>query len=117
MECTACGKDSEQGAKVTMTIFGEKTFFYCSPACVKKSGHSTSTKNTLLKMFEHGTEAVAMFNCPQCGEKTETLYEGYCEECRDERQNALNEHNAMFDFWEKCTDAEKDFYIRSAAII
>lgn len=55
-----------------------------------------------------------MSNCPQCGEETETLHEGYCEECRDERQRALNEHNASFDFWEKCTDAERDFYIRSA---
>ena len=56
-----------------------------------------------------------MLNCPQCGEETETLHEGYCEECLNERQSALNEHNARFDFWEKCTDTEKDFYIRSAA--
>jgi hypothetical protein len=52
MKCTVCGKESDQGAKVTMTIFGEKTFFYCSPACVKKSGHGKQTKDSLLKMFE-----------------------------------------------------------------
>ena len=70
---------------------------------------------TILTRTKPAAEEVTMFNCPQCGEETETLHEGYCEECRDERQNALNEHNARFDFWEKCTDAEKDFYIRSAA--
>jgi hypothetical protein len=52
MKCTVCGKESEHGAKVIMTIFGEKTFFYCSPHCVKKSGHGKQTKETLLKMFE-----------------------------------------------------------------
>ena len=56
-----------------------------------------------------------MFNCPQCGEETETLHEGFCEECRDERQTTLDEHNARFNFWEKYTDAEKDYYIKSAA--
>ena len=29
-------------------------------------------------------------------------------------QNAMNEYNARFDFWERCTYAEKDFCIRSA---
>lgn len=55
-----------------------------------------------------------IFNCPRCGEETETLNDGYCEKCRIERQNAINDHNAMFKFWEKCTDSEKDFYIKSA---
>lgn len=64
-------------------------------------GHKTALGNN---------EEVVMSNCPQCGEETETLHEGYCEECRDERQRALNEHNASFDFWEKCTDAERSFY-------
>ena len=58
-----------------------------------------------------------MYDCPQCGNETEILHEGYCEECKNERQTALNEHNARFDFWEKCTDDEKDFYIRSAVDI
>jgi NMD protein affecting ribosome stability and mRNA decay len=55
-----------------------------------------------------------MFDCPQCGGETETLYEGVCEDCRVDNQRRLNEHNASYDFWQKCTDAEKDFYIRSA---
>lgn len=52
--------------------------------------------------------------CPQCGEQVERLNEGYCDICHDERQSALNMHNASFDFWEKLTDAERDFYIRNA---
>lgn len=56
-----------------------------------------------------------VFNCPQCGQETETLHEGYCEECRDQRQRELNEHNASIDFWDSLSDKEKDFYIRSAA--
>lgn len=55
------------------------------------------------------------YHCPHCGEAVERLNEGYCEDCRNERQTALNEHNAKFDFWENCTDAEKDCYIKSAS--
>jgi hypothetical protein len=58
-----------------------------------------------------------MYDCPQCGEETETLHEGVCETCREENQRRLNAHNASFDFWEKCTDAEKDYYIKSASRI
>lgn len=52
--------------------------------------------------------------CPQCGEPCEYLVEGYCEACQQMNQDSLNEHNAAFDFWEALTDAERDFYIRSA---
>lgn len=55
------------------------------------------------------------FDCPQCGEPTETLHEGYCEECRDERQAALDLHNAQYDRWQRMTDAERDREIREAA--
>lgn len=40
-----------------------------------------------------------MFNCPQCSYETETLNEGYCEDCRKDNQNSLNSHNAQFDHW------------------
>jgi len=43
---------------------------------------------------------VDMFDCPQCGFGTETLHEGYCEECRDENQHALDAHNIEFDHWQ-----------------
>lgn len=56
-----------------------------------------------------------MFNCPQCGEPTETLREGYCEDCRSENQKNLNTHNAQFDYWEKLTDDERWKRIKKAA--
>ena len=52
--------------------------------------------------------------CPQCGNETQELYEGYCEDCRNQNQSELNEHNAQFDFWEGLTDAERDIYIKGA---
>ena len=74
---------------------------------------------TILTRTRPAAEEVAMkeveWVCPQCGETVERLNEGYCDDCHEERQSALNEHNARFDFWEKCTDKERDFYIKSAA--
>jgi hypothetical protein len=29
--------------------------------------------------------------CPQCGNETETLYKGYCEDCRNEEQQQLEQ--------------------------
>ena len=55
-----------------------------------------------------------MYDCPQCGEPTETLHEGYCEDCRDQNQRSLDEHNARFDWWEGLNDAERDEKIREA---
>lgn len=55
-----------------------------------------------------------MYHCPQCGEETETLREGYCEPCRDERQAALNLHNAEYDRWQKMSDQERAAAIRRA---
>lgn len=54
------------------------------------------------------------YNCPQCGEPTETLHEGYCAECCSENQARLDAHNAAFDAWKKMTDAQRDTAIRLA---
>ena len=40
-----------------------------------------------------------MHHCPQCGEATERLYEGYCKPCCQENQAALDLHNATYDRW------------------
>ena len=53
-------------------------------------------------------------DCPQCGEPTPELVEGYCRECRDERQAALDEHNAQHDRWKAMSDAERATAIRRA---
>lgn len=52
--------------------------------------------------------------CPECGEPTEVLFEGYCEACRDARQEALNNHNAREAFWNRLTKEQRDFYIKAA---
>lgn len=54
------------------------------------------------------------FYCPQCGHDTPELHEGYCRECCDDRQRALDEHNASFDAWERLTDRERYEKIREA---
>ena len=45
--------------------------------------------------------------CPQCGEDTPTLHEGYCEDCRKDRQTALDAHNAEHDAWVRMTPNEQ----------
>jgi hypothetical protein len=55
-----------------------------------------------------------MFSCPGCGEDTETLYEGYCEECRDERQHALLLHQTEYDHWKRMSSEEREHAIRNA---
>jgi len=55
-----------------------------------------------------------MLYCPQCGEDTERLHEGYCEDCFNERQSELLLHNARFDWWESLSDKERDAQIRKA---
>ena len=54
------------------------------------------------------------FHCPQCGEPTETLYEGYCQECCNENQQALDEYNAAFDNWNRLTDQQRSQRIKDA---
>jgi hypothetical protein len=55
-----------------------------------------------------------MYDCPQCGEPSNDFVEGYCRACHDERQRQLDEHNARYDFWQKCSPAERERYIKSA---
>lgn len=56
-----------------------------------------------------------MDTCPQCGFDTDRLHEGYCLECRNERQRVLDEHNAAFDAWERLSDEQRADRIRRAA--
>jgi len=51
--------------------------------------------------------------CHQCGEDTPELFEGYCEECRDERQRELHDHNFRFDRWEGLTDQQRSAEIKN----
>ena len=53
-----------------------------------------------------------MFTCPQCGEDTPELHEGYCRECCDDNQSRLDQHNAQYDEWERLTDKQRDDAIR-----
>jgi hypothetical protein len=55
-----------------------------------------------------------MKHCPQCGNETDRLHEGYCEDCRNANQAALDEHNAAYDRWQKMTDRERADDIRRA---
>jgi len=86
MKCTVCGKESEKGAKVTITIFREKIFFYCSPACVKKSRHGIGIKQALLKMFEDHAISNTDFNSTttsvgQCKMSTVTKLDEFATPC------------------------------------
>lgn len=52
--------------------------------------------------------------CPQCGELTEELHEGYCAYCCEQNQRELDLHSASFDRWERITDSERDAEIKAA---
>ena len=54
------------------------------------------------------------YDCPQCGEPTEELHEGYCAECCEENQTRLDLHNASFDAWERMSDSQRGAEIRNA---
>jgi len=54
--------------------------------------------------------------CPQCGDDTDELVEGYCSFCYEVNQLALDEHNAGYDAWQELSDAERWDYIKDAAI-
>ena len=51
-------------------------------------------------------------DCPQCGEPTEEFIEGYCPDCKRERQDRLDQHNASYDHWQKLSDSERDAAIK-----
>ncbi|WP_434706887.1 hypothetical protein J3Q07_08215 [Pseudomonas sp. D4-18] len=54
------------------------------------------------------------FNCPQCGESTDTLHEGYCEPCCSGNQAALDDHNHQHDRWARLSSTERDVEIKHA---
>lgn len=57
-----------------------------------------------------------MFYCPQCGEDTPELHEGYCLDCCSENQATLDKHNFEFEQWQLMNEAERNQAIKSAYI-
>lgn len=55
-----------------------------------------------------------MYDCPQCGEPTKELHEGYCKECCDHNQAALDLHNGTYDRWQRMTDVQRAEAIKFA---
>ncbi|MHC4215058.1 MAG: hypothetical protein ACYSWP_16990 [Planctomycetota bacterium] len=55
-------------------------------------------------------------SCPQCGDAVDRLHEGYCEECCNENQAALDRHNAEYDYWQRLDDERRDEAIRRGYI-
>jgi hypothetical protein len=55
-----------------------------------------------------------MYDCPQCGEETPALEEGYCHECCSANQAALDAHNFEHDRWARMTDSQRDAEIKTA---
>ncbi len=53
------------------------------------------------------------FECPQCGSDCFELYDGYCQPCRDERQQQLDDHNFRFSEWERLTADQKEQRIKN----
>ncbi len=47
------------------------------------------------------------YNCPQCGEQTKQLFEGYCNSCCHENQVSLDLSNAELDRWLSMTDEQR----------
>ena len=56
-----------------------------------------------------------MIDCPQCGEETEELFEGYCIYCRDQNQLELDSHNAQYDYWQSLSNEQRAEQIRKAS--
>lgn len=52
--------------------------------------------------------------CPQCGEDTPTLHEGYCADCCSDNQRTLDLHNYAVDRWAALTDQQREDEIRRA---
>lgn len=50
--------------------------------------------------------------CDCCGEEVLVLEQGYCLDCFEENQAALDEHNDSFDRWEQMTSQERENAIR-----
>ena len=54
------------------------------------------------------------FDCPQCGDPTDTLHEGCCEQCCTSNQAALDDHNRQHDRWARLNNAQRDSEIKQA---
>ena len=50
--------------------------------------------------------------CPQCGEPTNELHEGFCEECYQQNQVELDLHNAEYDHWNRMSFEEREEAIK-----
>lgn len=55
-----------------------------------------------------------MHYCPQCGQDTPELHEGYCTECCEDNQRRLDAHNASFTEWQRLTDVQREARINDA---
>lgn len=80
--------------------------------CKKKALLAEAEKLKALTGEDH--TPIFLYDCPKCGFPTETLHEGYCEECCNENQRDLDEHNARFDWWESLSDQEREQQIKEA---
>ncbi len=76
-----------------------------------KDGHFQSLRAAIEGRPEREPDCF----CPQCGEPTPDLHEGYCEPCRDANQNALDLHNAEHDRWQGMTDKQRTDEIKRAS--
>ncbi len=72
-----------------------------------KTNTSESELSDLL-----GAGVYRMYDCPQCGEPTEELHEGYCEQCCHNNQQALDDFNREQDRWKRLTDEQRYDEIR-----
>jgi hypothetical protein len=54
------------------------------------------------------------FNCPQCGEETPALHEGYCLQCCSDNQASLDSHNFQLDRWNSMNDSQRDAEIKNS---
>ena len=53
--------------------------------------------------------------CPECGELTDRLCEGFCETCWEYRQAMLDFHNLQFDRWQKLSSSDRESEIKWAS--
>jgi len=72
-------------------------------------------QDAMMAFCEAEKGIASAFVCPQCGDPTEALHEGYCEPCRDANQNALDLHNAEYDRWQGMTDRQRADEIKCAS--
>ena len=53
-------------------------------------------------------------NCPQCGEETPELHEGYCADCCSNNQAELDKHNFEYENWQAMNEHEREEAISNA---